>query len=155
MDTDNRTSGVSLNLLPDDIIEQIISFVPPLDNLNALQLACQRLYRLANQPLLWRHHCRTSFRYWHPRHQLQEKSNSRASEVDWKSLFVTRHGQNRTIAQILDQILSTRVGRISGMQKICAFGYDAKDFLMEQCNADNSCDDVLARRYAFGLLNSP
>ena len=146
MDSACRQGRGLLDLLPDDIIEQVIRYVSPLDNLEGLQLACHRLSRLANHPLLWRYHCRTSFRYWHPRHQLQEKLKSRASEVDWKKLFVARNGQNKFIARLLDRILASRVGRIAGMQQICALGYDAKDFLIAQCNVDGSTEDVLARR---------
>jgi F-box protein 21 len=146
MYSDCRPSRGSLDHLPDDIIEHVIRYVSPLDNLEGLQLACRRFSRLASHPLLWRYHCRTSFRYWHPRHRIQEKMKSRASEVDWKSLFVTRIGQNKAIARLLEHILASRVGRIVGMQQICTFGYDAKDFLIAQCNVDDSAQDVLARR---------
>lgn len=136
----------SLDDVPDEIIRQILDFVSPDNNLACVQLLSKRFNHLANEPLLWRYHCRTSFHYWHSDHRFREKLEQKAPEVDWKALWTTRKRANVRIANLLDGILSTKVGRLKKLEQICLLGYDAKDFLLEQCHADDCAEDVLARR---------
>lgn len=136
----------SLDDIPDELIRHILYFVSPDDNLSCIQLLSKRFNHLANEALLWRHHCCTSFNYWHSDHKFREKLDQRASEVDWKALWITRKRRNVRIAYLLDDILATRVGRLKKLEQICLLGYDAKDFLLEQCHVDDSVEDVLARR---------
>ncbi|KAK4156816.1 hypothetical protein C8A00DRAFT_30251 [Chaetomidium leptoderma] len=137
----------SLEDIPDEIVRHILLFLPPQDTLANFQLISRRYYHLANEPLLWRWHCRSSFRYWHPEHKLQEKLAALASSVDWRRLWVTRKRRNDKAARLLDRIISTKLGQLRNMQGICELGYDVKDYLLEQCHVDDSAEDVLARRY--------
>jgi F-box protein 21 len=136
----------SLDIFPDEIIRHILVFVSPEDNLGSVQLISSRLHYLANEPLLWKHYCQTSFRYWHPDHGFEERLAARASSVEWKKLWIARKRGNIKIGRLLDGILSTKVGQLKKLQQICLLGYDAKDFLLEQCHIDESAEDVLARR---------
>lgn len=137
----------SLEDIPDEIIRHILLYLPPGDALESFQLLSRRLHVLANEPLLWRWHCRNSFRYWHPDHKFREKLCARASSVDWKGLWITRKRNNKRIARWLDGVISTKVGQLRRLKQICELGYDAKDYLLEQCQVDDSAEDVLARRY--------
>ncbi|KAF5003396.1 hypothetical protein FDECE_10053 [Fusarium decemcellulare] len=132
--------------VPDEIIQHLLYYIPPEDNLSSFQLLSHRLRRLANEPLLWRYHCQSNFRFWHPEHNFQRRLKGRASQTPWKDLFIVRKCRNAQLDRLLDEILATRVGRVRRFEKVCNFGYDAKDFLLEQCNTANSADDVLARR---------
>ncbi|EFY94189.2 F-box domain-containing protein [Metarhizium robertsii ARSEF 23] len=109
------------------------------------QLLCHRCYRLANDGLLWRYHCRSTFRYWRPDHSFGEKLQATVASVDWKYLFLLRTRSNHIVSQLLDGIVETKVGRFKKIEKICRLGYDAKDFLLVQCHIHESASDVLAR----------
>lgn len=136
----------SLNDIPDEIIRQILFHVRALDNLSCVQLLSHRLNHIANDPLLWRYYCRASFHYWHPSHDFPRKLRQRAPEVDWKALWLYRARGDVRISNIFDDLLDTKVCRMANLKKICLQGYDAKDFLLEQCHTDDSAEDVLARR---------
>lgn len=136
----------SLEDFPDEIIRHILLYLPPEDNLESFQPLSRRLHNLANESLLWRWHCRTSFKHWRADHRLHEKLAARASSVDWKGLWLTRKRINSEVARLLDGVLETKVGQLKRLQQICELGYDAKDYLLEQCHIDESAEDVLARR---------
>ena len=136
----------SIHVTPDEILRQILYFVSPDDNLSSIQPLSKRFYLLANEPLLWRYHCRFSFRYWHDDHGFHDKLQRKVSETDWKALYLVRKKRNARLALLLDSVLATKVGRLRKFEQICLLGYDAKDFLLEQCNTSDAAEDVLARR---------
>ncbi|KID62404.1 F-box protein, partial [Metarhizium hybridum] len=136
---------MSLDRVPDEIIQHLLHHVSPEDTLQCFQLLCHRSHRLANEGLLWRYHCRSTFRYWHPDHGFGQKLHAAVASVDWKRLFLLRARRNRTVSQLFDAILKTKVGRLRKIERICRLGYDAKDFLLVQCHAPESAPDVLAR----------
>lgn len=136
----------SLEDIPDEIIRHILLYLPPEDTLESFQFLSRRYHHLANESLLWRWHCRGSFRHWNPEHNLSEKLAALASSVDWRGLWITRKRKNDRAARLLDGVIATKVGQLSRMQGICELGYDVKDYLLEQCRADDSAEDVLARR---------
>ncbi|KAG5984883.1 hypothetical protein E4U55_002811 [Claviceps digitariae] len=138
---------MSLEQVPDEIIQQLLYYVSPEDNLRCFQLLAHRFYRLAGQGLLWRYHCCTRFRYWSPRHGFHEKRRQSVTSVDWRHLFLLRERGNRLISELFDAVLASRVGRLKRMERICRLGYDAKDFLLDQCRTHESASDVLSRRY--------
>ncbi|RSL67108.1 hypothetical protein CEP53_003135 [Fusarium sp. AF-6] len=143
---------MSFSEVPDEIIQHLLYYVSPEDTLTNFQLISHRLRRLANEPLLWRYHCQSSFKFWHPEHRFHQRLRDRAPETPWKKLFIIRKCRNAQISRLLDEILATKVGRLRRFEEVCKLGYDAKDFLLEQCNADDSIDDHLARRYFSGAL---
>jgi F-box protein 21 len=67
--------------------------------------------------------------------------------VDWKRLFILRRNQNTRISHLFEEILTTKLRRWRKFEEICALGYDARDFIWEQCNVEADAEDVLARRY--------
>lgn len=136
----------SLEDVPDEIIRHILLYLPPEHTLASFQLVSRRYHHLANEPLLWRWHCQHSFRYWNLEHQFQERLTALASSVDWRGLWTMRKRGNSKAARLLDGIILTKVGQLKRMQGICELGYDVKDYLLEQCHADESAEDVLARR---------
>lgn len=143
---------MSLEQVPDEVIQCLFYYVSPQDNLGGLQLASRRLHRLANERLLWRYQCRNSFTYWHPRHSFRHKLQRGGADVDWKHLFILRARQNRLVASLLDAITATKVGRLKRFETVARLGYDAKDFLLAQCQTDESAKDYLARRYYSNAL---
>lgn len=136
----------SLNEIPAELVRHVFLYVSPEDNLRAIQTLSRRLHKLADDTLLWRHYCRISYKYWAPEHDLARKLASPASYVDWKRLWLRRRHDNDQVAHLLDQILSTKVGRLWKFGQICRLGYDAKDYLLDQCHAGDDVEDVLARR---------
>jgi F-box protein 21 len=136
----------SLEHVPDEIIRHILLYLPPEYTLACFQLVSRRYHHLANEPLLWRWHCQSSFRHWNPEHQFQERLRVLASSVDWRGLWITRKRRNNKAARLLDGVISTKVGQSRKLGGICKLGYDVKDYLLEQCHVDESAEDVLARR---------
>ncbi|RDA85580.1 hypothetical protein CP532_5374 [Ophiocordyceps camponoti-leonardi (nom. inval.)] len=151
---------MSLEKVPDEIIQHLLYYVSPADNLESLQYLSRRFNRLANEPLLWRYHCSSSFRFWHQHHEYRRKLRRKVFEVDWKQLYLQRTRQNRMVMENLDSIITTRVGRMKKLEQVARLGYDAKDVLLTQCRTDESADDYLARRqfnsryYSHTLLGS-
>ncbi|KAH7192443.1 Transglutaminase-like superfamily-domain-containing protein [Fusarium flagelliforme] len=141
--------------IPDEIIQHLLYYIPPEDNLTSFQFLSHRLRHLANEPLLWRYHCQTSFTFWHPEHNFHRRLKGRASNTPWKEIFLTRKSRNARVERLLGEVLETKTGRLKRYEKVCKLGYDAKDYLLEQCNADETAEDVLARRYhSSSLLDS-
>lgn len=135
-----------LDQIPDEIIQHLLYYVSPEDTLHNFQLLSHRFRHLANEPLLWKYYCRNTFRFWHSEHDFHSKLRHIASDVDWKRLFILRKTRNGQISRLLDEIIATKVGRLRRIEQISRLGYDAKDFLLEQCRIDESAEDVLARR---------
>lgn len=142
--------AMSLDQLPDDIIQHLLYCLSPGDTLSGFQLTCRRFALLSSEPLIWRYHCVNAFRYWHPGHEFPVKVRAPVAEVDWKGLFIFRRSRNCAISKIFDEILETKVCRFAKIGSIAELGYDAKDFLLEQTKCSEAADDVLARRS--GLL---
>lgn len=137
---------MSLEALPDEIIQNILYCSSPEDTLDSFQLISRRFKSLVDDPLLWKYHCIAVFTHWHPRHQLQAKLKLPASNVHWKDLFTLRRKQNFDISADFDAVIHTKVDRFKRYAQIGQYGYDAKDFLLRQCDVDGSVDDGLARK---------
>lgn len=137
---------MTLHQVPDEIIHHMLYYVSPEDTLSSVQLVSRRLRHIASEPLLWRYYCQHGFQFWNPKHNLRGKLRDKASDVNWKGLFLIRKRQNDEISRLFELVLATKVNRVSRTEQIAELGYDAKDFLLEQCRADDSFDDVLARR---------
>ncbi|KAM0261319.1 hypothetical protein ACHAQJ_002350 [Trichoderma viride] len=142
----SRVTASSINQVPDEIIGHLLYYISPDDNLSSVQLVSRRLYYLANEPLLWRHHCRSSFKYWSPQHRFHNKIEALAQATNWKQLFILRSARNRKTSGLLDEIIRTMVNRIGGFEAIGQIGYDAKDLLLEHCQTPLTAEDGLARR---------
>lgn len=133
--------------LPDEVLQQILYYVPARDILLNIRRISKRLGRLSSEPLLWRYRCRMDFQYWDPKHRIKQKFRGNVGDVDWNVLYLHRLQVASRTSKILDSILDGQVGRIEKFQDIAEFGYDAKDTLLKHCQADHGADDVLARRY--------
>jgi len=136
----------SFESLPDELIHQILHYLSPELTLRTVALLSRRFSRLAYEPLLWKHYCEANFRYWQAEHHFDEKVYGNLHDVDWKALYLLRLRRNSRIAGLIDGIVASRVSRIEKTEKICQYGYDAKDYLLTQCRIDESAEDVLARR---------
>lgn len=136
--------SVTLADLPNEVIFQILLYVP-LDSTPTL-LRVSRRFNEAVQPLLWKFHCRTQFRYWSEEHDIKHKLSKNALQVDWKSLFVKRHSVDRETSRTLDSIIGSQLGRINKSESIVRLGYDAKDTLLRNIHVGEDADDVLARQ---------
>ena len=141
----------SLNYLPDEILQQILFYLSPEDTLT-IQDTSSRFARLANEPLLWRYHCRTSFKYWDPKHRIRQKFIGNVGDVDWKKIYFYRRDVDIQTTITLNSILASQIKRIEKFERIGQFGYDAKDTLLRHCGTDDSVEDVLARRYVYKFL---
>ncbi|KAA6409060.1 MAG: hypothetical protein FRX48_07404 [Lasallia pustulata] len=142
--------ATSLSDLPNEIIQQILFYIPPSSAL-ATQRISRRFYDLT-QPILWRYHCRTQFKYWDQKHNIQAKVADNVAKVDWKDVFSSRHSIDRATSHAIDAILACQISRVEKFQSIVGFGYDAKDTLLRHLNVDDDAEDVLARRYYSGVV---
>lgn len=139
------TMSVTLADLPNEVIFQILLYVP-LDSTPTL-LRVSRRFNEAAQPLLWKFHCWTQFRYWSDEHDIKHKFSNNALQVDWKGLFAKRHSVDRETNRTLDSIISSQLDRINKSESIVRLGYDAKDTLLRNIHVGEDAEDVLARQY--------
>lgn len=138
---------MSLDLLPGEVVQHILYYLPPLDILSNIQRLSKRFSRLADEPLLWRHHCYIQFKYWDPKHRIRQKFVGNVGDVDWKRLYIYRQKTDLQTTRILNSILAGQIDRIEKFEMIAGFGYDAKDTLLRHCHTADIAEDVLARRY--------
>ena len=137
--------AMGLDELPNEVIYQVLLCLPP-QSIPILQQVSQHFNDLS-QPLLWRHHCATRFRYWSPERRINEKFSEPVEKVDWKRLFIERHDINRITTQNINSILASQVGRIQKAEKITCYGYDVKDTLLRHVEVAHDAEDMLARRF--------
>lgn len=137
---------ISLADLPDEILQQILSYLSPFELLVNVQRTSRRLARIGNEPLLWRYHCHVNFKYWDSKHNIAQKFAGKVEDVDWKKLFFYRQDVEFQTTRALDNILSKQIKRIEQFEQISQFGYDAKDTLLRHCGTSEATEDVLARR---------
>jgi F-box protein 21 len=135
---------VDILSLPDEVIQSILSYLPPAQ-IPAVQLLSRRFANIAAEPLLWRHFCASSFRWWHKGHKLKERLQKPAS-TDWRDLYANRHRASRNARTALDQILDNETGRLDQIQKILEAGYDAKEVLLDAFHSAKDSDKYLAQR---------
>ena len=147
------TMAITINDLPDEVLQQIIFLLPPQDTLNSIQRLSPRFYKLANEPLLWRYHCRHQFKYWDSKHRIQESLSGSVGDVDWKDLYAFRCRTDADVTQTLNRILDSQVGRIKKFEQVTLHGYDVKDVLLRQSHTTNQSDQ-LARRLADPLTTT-
>lgn len=149
---DDEPEALSLEQMPDEIIGHLLYYLSPEDNLFGVQLVSRRFYRLVNAPLLWKYYCRTSLKYWSPHHRLEERLAAPAQRTNWKRLYIHRSGLNLQVSNTLDEVIRTKVHRGRGFETISQLGYDAKDVLLEHCQAPTTAEDWIARRYFSNAL---
>ncbi|KAI1438052.1 hypothetical protein GGR50DRAFT_641167 [Xylaria sp. CBS 124048] len=137
----------TLVCLPDELLHQILRQISPEQTLESIALVSWRFHRLAEQRLLWKYYCMTSFKYWHSSHGFGEKVRGRLHDVDWKALYLLRLRRNCHVASLMDEIIASRLLRVEKIEQICHYGFDAKDYLWAQSQVDDTAPDSLARRY--------
>ena len=132
--------------LPDEI-SRSICFLLDWHDAISLQSTCRRFRDIANEPLLWKHYCRSIFKYWAAAHQISTKLAD-PSFMQWKQQFRERHEAECKTRSALQDIISSQKARTPKIESIVNLGYDAKDVLLLQRHASASeADDHLARRY--------
>lgn len=136
----------SLDLIPDEIIRHILLYVPPRDTLVAIQPLSHRYNELANEPLLWRYHCRISFTYWNKEHCFASRLTVPAPLVGWKKIWIERTKKTRRVSRLFEAALRSKTNQLYRIQQICLEGYDAKDYLLQQYHCDPATEDFLTRR---------
>lgn len=142
---------LSLDGLPQEILHNILCYCDPC-SCAALEQSARRFQGIANEPVLWRLYCRTHFKFWDPRHDLERRLVGPLSAVNWKALYISRHIADRSTCRNLDSILLTQTGRIEKFRSILDLGSDAKDALLRNVSLTESESDHLARRFAPFLL---
>lgn len=139
---------VSLNDLPDEIIQCILSYASP-TSAAALAQTSRRFDDITNTPLLWRLYCRKYFDHWDERHHIKEKFSLPVSLVDWKDVYKGRRLIDTTVTENLESILASQTSRIEKFHRIVSFGYDAKDTLLRHAAVGSEHEDYLARRCVY------
>jgi len=147
MDTDSTTTKiVSLATLPDEVLQHILSYISPKEALDRFQFVSRHIHELCSEPLLWRHHCESTFRYWDSKHQIRAKYSSKAGNVGWKDLYIYRRNVDNRVSELLEDILDSQRNRLSRVGDIARYGYDAKDTLLRHYKVADDAEDVLSRR---------
>lgn len=131
--------------LPDEILRSICFFLAWNDALS-LHSTSRRLRDVANEHLLWKYYCQSSFKYWAASHQISAKSAD-PSFVQWKQLFQKRHEAEFKTKSTLQAIISGQKGRTPKIESIVDLGYDSKVVLLQSHAGASKFDDHLARRY--------
>ncbi len=139
--------AVNLSELPNEIIYEILLCLPPTSVPKVQQIS--RQFNDLSQPILWRLHCRTQFKFWNSEHEIHEKFSGAVARVEWKRIFLERHRIDHVTTRQIDGILSSQRSRIQKTESIVAHGYDAKDTLLRHLNVGDQTEDVLSRRYVF------
>jgi F-box protein 21 len=133
--------------LPDEIARSICFLVEWNDALS-LQATCRRFADVANEHLLWKYYCRSSFRYWAASHQISIKLAD-ASFQDWKQLFKKRYEAESKTQSALQDIICNQKARTPKIEIIVGLEYDSKDVLLWNFAEASDSDDHLARKYVF------
>ncbi|KAG9249169.1 Hemimethylated DNA-binding protein YccV like-domain-containing protein [Calycina marina] len=139
--------ATTLNVLPDEVLQHVLFYIPAQDIIENVQLACKRFHRLGSEPLLWRQYCKDSYQYWDSKHRIQQKFMGKVGDVDWKRLYLHRSNVSCKTSELLDDILNGQTNRIRKFDQIEEFGYDAKDTLLRHCKTSADAEDALSRRY--------
>lgn len=140
--------AIILSELPNEIIYQILLCLPPTSVPKVQQVS--RQFNDLSQPILWRSHCRTQFKFWKPDHEIHEKFSGAVARVDWKKIFLERHRIHHATTRQINSMLCSQRSRIEKTESIVAHGYDTKDTLLRHNNVGDEAKDVLARRYIYG-----
>ncbi|KAL5606424.1 hypothetical protein BROUX41_002840 [Berkeleyomyces rouxiae] len=133
--------------LPNELIQLIINFIPPEDNLRNVQRVNRLLHFLGSDPKIWRHHC-SLMRYWSPHHEFESKLKQGLSMVNWKKLYLLRRRRNAEAEHLLSSAIESRRGRMLRLEQVSVLGLDVKQYLLDQTSL-NLIDrsDALARRF--------
>ena len=134
----------SILSLPDEVIQAILSHVPPQQALR-VQSVCSRFVNVAAEPLLWRGYCEDSFRWWAKGHGLKERLQE-PSSTDWRRLYADRHRASRSTRRALSEMLDSETGRLDQLQQVLEIGYDAKGALIDAFYSAKQSDKYLAQR---------
>ncbi|KAF3927219.1 hypothetical protein ABW20_dc0105856 [Dactylellina cionopaga] len=143
----NNQNTMVLEFKHMEVTQQIIAYVPD-DDLQALERVSRRLHQLTNDSLLWRGRC-SRFKYWEDHwHNNSSSADGHYQALrNWKRVFYRRITIEREACQLLDHIVASPSRRIEHTEKIASYGYDVKDYLIEQLAIPETANDWLARRF--------
>ena len=130
--------------LPDEVIQVILSHLPPLGNI-ALQQTCRHFANVGNESLLWRKYCQDNFKWWDRKNQFTARLQD-ASFTAWKELFASRHKNSQATRKAVANIVAEEVGRLDSLKVILDAGYDAKQDLLDMFWNSASSQSHLAQR---------
>lgn len=142
----------SLIHLPNEILNSILCYSSP-QSCVAVEQTHTRFRNVTNEPLLWRYHCQSHYKYWDGRHEMRHKLTQPVNTIDWKALFVSRYLVDLSVTRLLDSILESQTGRIKKFRSVVDLGYDAKDTLLRHSQVESG-EDILARRWAHCLYRN-
>ncbi len=133
--------------LPDEVIQAILSYLPPLSTL-ALQQSCHRLANIDNEPLLWKKYCQQSFKWWDRRYaaRLQDSSST-----DWKEIYARRHRSSRTTRNAINKIITKELDRLESIKMVLEVGYEAKDDLLDMFWNASFSENHLAQKWVVAI----
>ncbi|ORY15905.1 Hemimethylated DNA-binding protein YccV like-domain-containing protein [Clohesyomyces aquaticus] len=137
----------SFTALPTEILEAIFLHLDPRALIAVSQTSKHNNKITIESPVIWRHFCRTRFRFWDSHHDIAAKFSGPLSNVDWRRLFALRIGIEKKTLRLLNKVLESQQGRIRYINEIADFGDDARETLLDQYKCPDDTEDVLARRY--------
>ena len=136
-----------LRPLPDEILEAIAFYLPP-DATLSFAATCKRGNKIAYEHLIWRAHCIHDYRYWEPRHELDDMLDWPPAQTQWRQLYNERRKIDKQALKTFEEVLKTQQHRIQRIEEITKDGYDVKDvFAKVRDETPDEAEDVLARRY--------
>lgn len=132
--------------LPDEVLRHLLFYLDPGDTLKSFQLLNRHAAQLAGEPLLWKYHCLNSFKIWDWSHGIEEMKRRPVNDFDWRGAYLKRARDNARVSELFEEILASKLNRWVKFEEICKMGYDIKEFLIDQCNVNESSESGLARR---------
>ncbi|KAF2466841.1 YccV-like-domain-containing protein [Lindgomyces ingoldianus] len=137
----------SFTALPTETLEAIFQHLDPRSLVSVSRTSKHIKQITFDSPVIWRHFCRTHFKFWAVHHNISEKFAGPLSDVDWRELFIYRMHIEKRTTQLLNKVLQRQQGRIRYINEIADFGDDAKETLLQEGACPDDAEDVLARRY--------
>ncbi|GAB7361350.1 hypothetical protein MBLNU230_g1406t1 [Neophaeotheca triangularis] len=133
--------------LPDELLESIVYYLGPEETV-ACGLTCRQLNKITHEPLVWRRHCRQTWRFWKEGQDFEERLKRPPVQTKWQQLFNQRTALDQENARLFDTMLQEQSKRVERMDRLAQDSYDAKDLLLRlRDTTPDDAEDVLARRY--------
>lgn len=133
--------------LPDELLEAIVYYLGPEDTV-ACGLTCRQLNTITHEPLVWRRHCRQTWRHWKEDDAFEERLRRPPAQTKWQLLFSQRTELDQENSEIFNTMLQEQSKRVERMDELAKNSYGVKDLLLQlRDETPDNAEDVLARRY--------
>ena len=136
---------LSLDQLPDEVIQQILSYLSQLDLVSLSQLN-RHLNAVAGEPQLWKHLIFQDFGFCNSSGEAAKRRHDPAFH-GWRELYIARHASHAETRKAVSSIIDHPLHRLVAMGKVVNHGYEVKSELLQLFHSTPSPTSILAQRY--------